>query len=114
MAKKKMPDVNAAEEIRKYRREHPNAMPVDVQASLRQRGIRVSTAYISTISHVEKKRAQKHVPTVSTDSLLAMKEFIEEIGSIEEAREVVARLERIGGLSAASEAIELIDRIAIR
>jgi hypothetical protein len=112
MSAKKVSDVNKAELIRQYREDHPDAMPVEVVAALGKRGVAVDTAYVSTISHVEKKRQQKRIPVISTEALLETKEFINDVGSEEEAREMISRLERIGGLSTVREALDLITKIS--
>ena len=103
--------LNVAEEIRKYRDEHPGAMPVEVQAALLKRGIEVSTGYISTISHIAKKRTERKTHTISTEALMQKKEFISQIGSEEEAREVLELLENLGGLRVVREAIDIIAQI---
>jgi hypothetical protein len=111
MARKKV-ELNKAEEIRRYRKEHPDAKPVAVVEALAKRGVVVDTAYVSSIWHVEKQRERRHIRTVSTEALLECREFINEIGGEEAARELLGRLERLGGLVAAREAIDLIAKIS--
>ena len=114
MAVKKMAkaDVNKAERIREYKDEHPEAMPVEIVTALKKEGIATDAAYVSTILHVQKKRVARRTHTIPTDALIETKLLINEMGGEDEVRELVARIERIGGLPAVLEAIDLIARIS--
>jgi mRNA-degrading endonuclease toxin of MazEF toxin-antitoxin module len=109
---RKSTSANKADAIRRYTAEHPDAMPVDIVAALGKRGIKTSTAYVSSIRHVEKKRKTRHVKTISTEVLMEAKEFINAMGDTEKARSVIERLEKIGGLGVVREAIDLISKIS--
>lgn len=109
--KKAKVETNKAERIREYKRQRPEAMPVEIVAALKKEGIATDAAYVSTILHVDKRRMAKRTHTIPTEALIETKLLINEMGGEDEVRELVKRIERIGGLPAVLEAIDLIARI---
>lgn len=59
MAKKKAASVNKSAEIRAYMKEHPKAKPAQVAAAFKERGIKVTPGYVSSIKTASKKRRGK-------------------------------------------------------
>ena len=122
MAKKSADGVNKSQAIRDYYKANRKAKPKQVVEAMAEQGIKVSAQYVSTIRTNSKKKSQKKGPgrpvgrpagrpagrkagrpaakstggqTVNLDSLLRVKEMVEEVGGIEEARTALAALERL-------------------
>jgi len=114
MAKKRS-GVNKSKAIREYYEQNPDAKPLDVVAALKQQGVNVSAAFVSTIRSTSKK---KSAPTgkrgrpvgstsartssgggggasVSIDSLLKMKSAVKDMGGIEKAKAALSALEKL-------------------
>lgn len=112
MARKVVDEVvNKAEAIRRYREQHPDAMPIEVVAALAKMGIKTDAAYVSTITHVHKIRQQKRVRTVPRDTLVETRAFIDDMGGEKKARAIIDRLDGMGGLAIVREAIDLIAQL---
>lgn len=102
---------NKSEAIRAYYKSHPNAKPKEVAVELKKKGISVSTAFVSTIRSTSKKKGSVGKPgrppgrkgpsartgtqEVSIDSLLKVKQIVEEMGGISETRVALTALEKL-------------------
>ena len=107
MAKKKGP--NKSQAIRDYYKSHPDAKPREVVVALKKKGIVVNAQFVSTIRSVSKKKGGKigrpgrpvgsgrraRPDEVSLDSLLKIKEIVDEMGGIGQARSALSALEQL-------------------
>ena len=117
MAKKKASEVNKSQSIRDYHKAHPKHKPKQIAAELGKSGVKVSAQFVSTILSTSKKKKSIGKPgrpkgsvsrrgrprksstsstgEVSLDSLLKVKQIVDEMGGIEDARSALAALERL-------------------
>lgn len=113
MAKKKAAKVNKSKEIRDYKRAHPNHTPKVIAEALGKKGIEVSAQFVSTVLSTSKKKKVIGKPgrpkgstksagarratngAVSFESLLRVKEIVDEMGSVDEARSALEALEQL-------------------
>lgn len=123
MAKKNASAPNKSLAIRNYYKAHPGAKPKEVASELKKQGIAVSTAFVSTIRSTSKKKKVIGKPgrppgkksaklgravgsgagkssargrqEVSIDSLLKVKQMVEEMGGIGETRTALSALEKL-------------------
>lgn len=118
--KKKAGTPNKSQAIRDYYKAHPKAKPQEVAAELKKKGINVTTAFVSTIRSNSKKKKGNGKPgrprgkktvrrgrpvgsgsgsrgtqEVSMESLLRVKELVEEMGGINECRTALTALEKL-------------------
>jgi hypothetical protein len=101
MAKKKK-KINKTALIREALEKSPNSSSAEIAASLRRYGI--SAQYVSTIKSTSKKRAGKkkvgrkkkaNTGEVSVSDLVKVSKFVDELGGIERAQEVLSVLAKI-------------------
>ena len=116
--KSKAAPPNKSQAIRDYYKANPKAKPKEVAAELKKKGINVSTAFVSTIRSNSKKKKVIGKPgrppgkktlrrgrplgsssagtqEVSIESLLRVKEMVEEMGGINETRTALTALEKL-------------------
>lgn len=99
---------NKSEEIRNYYKANPSAKPKEVAIALKKKGISVTPQFVSTIRSVSKRKNGKvgrpgrppgsgttRKGAVSFDSLMKVKEIVDEIGGIEETRVALTALEKL-------------------
>ena len=85
--------------VREYFAEHPKAMPKEVVAALKQKGINVSSPMVSLLKGKLKKGNRRRkagsngVPSV--ESLLEAKKFAVSLGGISQAQEALADLAKL-------------------
>ncbi len=111
MAKKRK-SPNKSQAIRDYYKSHPNAKPKQVVAALKKKRITVDGQFVSTIRSVSKKKGGKvgrpgrpvgggrrqsrpSSNDVSFDSLLKVKQIVDELGGIGQARLALSALEQL-------------------
>ena len=105
MAKRK--GVNKSEAIRAYLRGRNNAAPREVVAALKQKGIGVTPAFVSTIKSTSRRNGQRrghrsralhsrngHGALTAAD-LFAAKQLIQQVGSTKRAKEALETLARL-------------------
>lgn len=116
MAKKKS-GANKSLEIRNYLTKKPDAKPKEIVDAMKAKGISVNAQFVSTVKTNSKKKGLTPSPrksvtktsktskkstwvaksksgdTVSVESLLKLKEVVQELGSIEEAKSALNALE---------------------
>ncbi len=110
MAKKRTKKINKSAEILAYFAAHPHVKLADAAAALNKKGIKVSPGYISAIkSNAKKKSAQRKTAkgskrsgktaaadsAVSFDSLLLAKQLVQQLGSVDKAKQVLDALEKL-------------------
>ncbi len=92
--------INKAAKIREtFEKLGRDARPKDVIATLAEAKIEVSSAQVSNVKatmngHIKHGRG-KHAGAVSIDDLLATKQFIDSIGSIERAESALSALAKL-------------------
>jgi hypothetical protein len=72
-----------------------DARPRDIIATLRKRGIKVSSAQVSTLRRTARGGSSGRAPSahaVSLDHLVAAKQLVERVGGIEAARQALSSL----------------------
>ena len=92
MAKRKRSKktINVAAQIRSYLKDYPNASLGEVCDYLKAtHDLEVPRSYVSTIKHIERKKAAPTNPRVAR--LLLAKEFCRKAGSIVAAKEALSR-----------------------
>ena len=108
---KKSKGPNKSKAIRDFYASHPDAKPKDVVVALKKKGIDVNAQFVSTIRSVSKKKGGKvgrpgrpagtaRRPSngsgdVSLNSLLKVKEIVDEMGGIGRARTALTALEQL-------------------
>jgi hypothetical protein len=117
MAKKKADAVNKSQCIRDYRKAHPKHKPKQIAEELGKQGVQVTAQFVSTILSTSKRKksigkpgrpkgsgasagkarrsSAKSHEDVSYESLLKVKEIVNEMGGIEQARSALAALARL-------------------
>src|SRR6056297_1170654 len=125
MAKKKAGEPNKSQAIRDYKTANPSAKPKKIAEDLGLQGISVSPGFVSTILSTSKRKKKvgrpgrpkgsgwvKAVPAVgrppkssrhgakyqgevSVDSLWKVKQFVAEVGGIDEARAALSTYEQL-------------------
>ena len=107
--KKKAPakKVNKSQAIRDYCGANPKAGPTETAAALNKQGIQVSTAMVSTVKTMAKKKKKgrgkkKAAPgakpvsdKIALSSLLAAKKMAENLGGVEKAQAALAALAKL-------------------
>ncbi|MCC9643481.1 hypothetical protein LOC71_14445 [Rhodopirellula sp. JC740] len=124
---KKSGGPNKSQAIRDYYTANPSAKPMEVAAELGKKGIDVTPAFVSTVKSTTmgksaKKSARKSAAKspaakktgakrgrpagstskaasneVSLDSLLQVKKIVEEMGSVQDAKNALTALEKLMG-----------------
>lgn len=101
--------VNKSLEIRSYIAAHPEAKPREIVAALRENGIDVSAAFVSTLKSNDKRKGKPGLTRPAGKSsrlqgthdglasLLVAKELVNQTGSLEAARRSLDALEKILG-----------------
>ena len=107
--------VNKSGAIREFQAANPNAGPAEVVAALKEKGVEVTSQFVSTIKSNDKrkdgkskpaKRGRKPGSTVAaaaksvgpmsgSELLLAAKKFVDSIGNIEKAKAAVDLLAQL-------------------
>jgi len=119
MAKKGAGEVNRTQAIRDYLTEHPGAMPKEIQQALSERGITVSPGLVSVVKYggrnkgkgkkggrqaaakpaeVAKRTSARRSGQggkLSFDDLLQARQFVEQVGGIDQARAALDALEQL-------------------
>ncbi len=105
MAKRGRGDVNISQIIRDYKSTHKRSRPKEIAAALNEQGTKVSPQYVSTIlSNARKRRGRKGSRKAAAAApakkdaygkLVQAKKFVDQIGSLDKAREVLDALARI-------------------
>lgn len=122
MAKKKSAGVNKSQTIRDYSNANPDQKPKEIAEALAKKGITVSPQFVSTILSTSKKKpktrkagrpkgrksatktvtrrgrpAKKQAAEgeVSLESLLKVKEVVNEVGGVENVRAALKALEAL-------------------
>lgn len=122
MAKKKAAGGNKSQAIRDYKATNPKAMPAEIAEKLTEQGFKLNAGFVSTVlSNAKRKgkvsrrgrpKGSKNTKTVravgrsskskaksksgekvSFDSLVKAKQWVDEIGGIEEAKAAIEALE---------------------
>ena len=103
------PEVNKAQTVRKYLKEHRDALPKDVSEALKGQGIDVTPNYVSNIKFqlgLKKRRkkaaasgaAAAEMPAgdaISLSALLEAKKLVEKLGSAEVAKQAILALAQL-------------------
>jgi hypothetical protein len=99
--------VNKSQAIRDYCEANPDAGPTEVAAELKKQGIQVSTAMVSTVKTLAKKRkkgrgrkkaargAKPASDKIALSSLITAKKMAESLGGIEKAQATLAALAKL-------------------
>jgi hypothetical protein len=106
MAKKKASGVNKSKAIKDYLAEKPRTAPKDVAAALKEQGVDVTPAYVSTIKTSMKKRkrgrrkkaaakAAASGDQVSLAALLEAKKLVAKVGGVAQAKQAIAALAQL-------------------
>lgn len=90
-----MAKVNKSQAIRDYLKVHPNAMPRDIAAELKGRGIKVSGALISSVKYGGKKTAKASTQRITAEDLVQVKQLADKLGGIGHVKSAVDILERL-------------------
>lgn len=100
MAKRKHGAKSAA--IREHFAENPGAMPREVVAALKEKGIRVSPQMVSVLkgkmkggSGMRGARRGRRVGNLGIEALVEAKKLADQLGGIEKAREALAVLAKL-------------------
>jgi hypothetical protein len=103
MAKKK---VNKSQAIRDYAEAHPDAGPTEIAAALKKEKIQVTSALVSTVKTVAKKKkgrgrkkaasgAKPASDKIALSSLIQAKKMAESLGGVEKAQTALAALAKL-------------------
>ncbi|TWT52802.1 hypothetical protein Pla22_04290 [Rubripirellula amarantea] len=120
MAKKKAAGGNKSQAIRDYKAANPTAMPSEIAQKLTEQGFDLNAGFVSTVLSTAKRKTKvgrrgrpkgsknKQVAgavgrprktdsgaTISVDSLIKAKKWVDEIGGIDEAKSAIETLERL-------------------
>ena len=110
MARKKTgAAVNKSQAIREYYDANPFAKPKEVANELKKKGIQVTPAFVSTIRSTSKRKGGKIGKPgrpvgstnrrlngdVSVEALVQVKQIVDEMGGIPQARAALAALEKL-------------------
>jgi hypothetical protein len=103
--------ITGSESIRRYIAKHPSSKPKEIELGLKQEGVNVSRALISNVKYGggkkagKKKRrmkaavvhaaARKTSAALSVEQLLAVKQFADSIGGVEQVRTALDTLEQL-------------------
>lgn len=102
-------NINRSDAIRDYLQEHPGAKPATIQRDLSDQGIEVSKALIANIKHRLKQKearlasnkshllspAMADDAAVSVPALILAKELVDQVGSIEKAKQAIYLLKTL-------------------
>jgi hypothetical protein len=90
--------------VLEFRKNNPEAKPKEIAEKLKESGVKVTPAYVSTmLSNAERagntkgKRGRSAAGNASIDNLLAAKRLVESVGSVAEAREAMAQYSKLMG-----------------
>ncbi len=99
--------------VRAYLKRRPDAGPTEISKSLKKKGIDISPAHVSNVKAALKKaeggeetpvkrrgrpgRKPRSADSVSLASLLAARQFIESVGGVEKANELIVALSKLRG-----------------
>lgn len=102
MAKKKAGGVNKSQAIRDYLKDKPDAGPTEVCRELKKKGLTIAPALVSNVkaAMLGKKRGAKKVggrrgDAVSLNALLEAREFVDKVGSVDQAVQILKTLEKL-------------------
>jgi len=95
--------VNKTQAIKAALAANPSKGPKEISAILNEQGVDASPAYVSTIkSSLKKKKSRRTASAREAASdqhpyapLYAAKKFVEEVGSVEEARKAISALDKL-------------------
>ncbi len=79
--------------VRDYLAANPKSSPKKVVAELKKTGVDVSLGLVSVIKYSKASRGKKDKGTL--DGLLHAKKFIDQVGGIEAAREAIELIEKL-------------------
>ena len=99
MARTSKKGVSKSAAIRNYKNQHPTSKPKEIAAELNRSGFKITPQYVSTILSGARKASRKGVrkqqPVVARHSsferLLAAKQLVTSVGSVEAAQEAIAQ-----------------------
>lgn len=102
MGRRKSSGVNKSTAIRNYLDANPEVKPKAVVAALKEQGVTVTAAFVSTLkSNDSRKGRQKTLGRkgarldAGIASLVAGKKFIDKVGGVQQAREAINALDKI-------------------
>lgn len=103
MARKKKPSVNKTQAIKETMDKFPSLGPQAIAAKLKEQGVSVTPAYVSTIKSSLKRRAQKATGVrngasggfIAISALKQAQDFIEKAGGVDQAREALDVLAKL-------------------
>ena len=84
--------------IREYLAANPGAMPKEVVAALKNKGLKVSAQMVSVLKGKAKtggRRQGRAAGNLNVESLLQAKKFVEQLGGIAKAQEALAVLAKL-------------------
>ncbi len=101
--------VNKSKAIREYLNQHPSEGPNAVAAALKQSGVDVTPAFVSTVKSMDRKRSngepaqavtprrEKELDEIGAAELLQAKKMAAELGGVDRARAALDVLAQIVG-----------------
>ena len=107
MAKRGRGGVNVSQTVRDYKAQHKRSKPKDIAAALNERGIKISSQYVSTIlSNARRKKGRKGKAAAAASNgagrggldvakLVKAKQLVKRLGGPEEARKLIDALVKI-------------------
>lgn len=109
MAKKSVGGPNKSEAIRGYKRDNSSAGPKEIAEALTKDGIKVTSAFVSTVLSNDKRKTGKPTgrrgrgpgrrpaveSTSSINQLIQAKKLVDTVGSVAKAREALEALAKL-------------------
>ena len=99
---KEVREVILADEIRRYRKKHPDQGPTAVAKGLKELGIETTAQYVSTISNLDKKKSGQGTGRrgrkngeISFTELQEAKKIANHLGGVERAKQILSALSEL-------------------
>jgi hypothetical protein len=108
MAKRGRGGVNVSQMVRDYKSQHKRSKPKDIAAALNDRGVKISSQYVSTVLSNWRRKKGRRVRAaagaaqsngrgsgISIAQLVKAKKLVRKLGGVDEAKKMIDALSKI-------------------